>query len=136
LHIRLNADASSRLHLENQSGSLELASASPHAARGIPALRQQYVDAVQGLSGRAAAMRQAGSSPEQIARALHAERNALKARFRELSPPDAVRRFEQRNIKRYGDPLGPSIDQLRGAGKSWEQIVESATRSGGRDLGF
>lgn len=81
-------------------------------------------------------MRQAGNSPEHIARALHAERNALKVRFRELSPPDAVRRFEQRNIDRYGDPLGPSIEQLRGAGKSWEQIIESATRPGGRDLGF
>src|SRR5690606_4229542 len=43
LHIRLNADASSRLHLENQSGSTEHASASPHAAgggpRGLPAPR-------------------------------------------------------------------------------------------------
>jgi len=81
-------------------------------------------------------MRQAGSSPEQIARALHAERNALKVRLREISPPEAVLRFEQRNIERYGDPIGPSIEQLRKAGKSWEQIIESATRSGGRDLGF
>jgi len=81
-------------------------------------------------------MRQAGSAAEQIARALHAERNALKVRFRELSPPDQVRRFEQRNIERYGDPLGPSIEQLRDAGKSWEQIIESATRPGGSDLGF
>jgi len=75
-------------------------------------------------------------SSEQIARALHAERNALKVRFRELSPQDAVRRFEQRNIEKYGDPLGPSIQQLRDAGKTLEQIIECATRSGGRDLGF
>jgi hypothetical protein len=49
---------------------------------------------------------------------------------------DAVRRFEQRNIEKYGDPLGPSIDQLRKSGKTWEQIIESATRPGGGDLGL
>ena len=81
-------------------------------------------------------MRQTGATPEEIARALHAERNALKVRFRELSPADAVRRFEQRNIEKYGDPLGPSIDQLRSTGKTWAQIIESATRPGGKDLGF
>jgi hypothetical protein len=102
----------------------------------VQALRQQYVDAVRGLRDRASALRQAGRSPEQIARTLHAERNALKVRIREASPKDAVRRFEQRNIEKYGNPLGPSIQQLRRAGKSWEQIIESATRSGGRDLGF
>jgi len=94
------------------------------------------VDAVRGLSERADALRHIGRSPEQIARTLHAERNALKVRFRKLSSKDAVRRFEQRNIEKYGDPLGPSIQQLRKAGKSWEEIIESATRSGGRDLGF
>ena len=106
------------------------------AAGGSTALRQQYVESVQSLSATAAAMRQAGISAEQIARALVAERNALKVRFRELSPTDAVRRFEQRNIQRYGDPLGPSVEQLRAAGKTWDQIIESATRPGGHDFGF
>jgi hypothetical protein len=81
-------------------------------------------------------MRQAGAGSEQIARALHAERNALKVQFRELSPADAVRRFEQRNMEKYGNPPGPSIEKLRGAGKTWEQIIEGATRAGGSDLGF
>src|SRR5690606_19837283 len=40
LHTWLDADASPRLHLENQSGSGEPASASPHAARGLGALSQ------------------------------------------------------------------------------------------------
>jgi len=75
-------------------------------------------------------------SSENIARALHAERNALKLEYRALSPADKVLEFEQRNIAKYGNPLGPSIDQLRAAGKSWDDIIESATRSGGADLGF
>jgi hypothetical protein len=41
-----------------------------------------------------------------------------------------------RNLRRYGDPLGPSIEWLRAQGKTWEQIIESATRTDGRDLGF
>lgn len=36
----------------------------------------------------------------------------------------------------YGNPLGPTIEQLRAQGKTWEQIIESATRPGGEDLGF
>ncbi len=63
-------------------------------------------------------------------------RNKLKVEYRALSPADAVKAFEQRNTLKYGNPLGPSADQLRAAGKTWEQIVEGASRSGGADLGF
>ncbi|MHB8874567.1 MAG: RHS repeat domain-containing protein [Myxococcaceae bacterium] len=106
------------------------------AARELPPLRQQYIDAVKSLGDKAAAMRQAGVSPEQIARTLHAERNALKVAYRGLSPPEAVKAFELRNIKKYGNPLGPTVEQLRAAGKSWEEIAASAARPGGADLGF
>lgn len=84
----------------------------------------------------ALASRAAGASDEATARLLHAERNALKQKYRDLSPSDAVKQFEQRNIERYGNPLGPTIDQLRAGGKSWTDIIESATRPGGSDLGF
>jgi hypothetical protein len=47
-----------------------------------------------------------------------------------------VEQFELRNIQKYGNPVGPSIEQLRASDKTWEQIIESATRSGGADLGF
>jgi hypothetical protein len=38
--------------------------------------------------------------------------------------------------RHHGDPLGPTIDWLRAQGKSWEEIIESAMRPGGADLGF
>jgi hypothetical protein len=63
-------------------------------------------------------------------------RNQLKVQYRALSPADAAKAFEQRNILKYGNPLGPSADQLRAAGKTWEQIIEGAARPGGADLGF
>ena len=67
---------------------------------------------------------------------LHAERNALKLKYREFSPADQVKIFEQRNIEKYGNPLGPTVEQLRAQGKTWEDIIESAARPGGKDLGF
>jgi hypothetical protein len=57
-------------------------------------------------------------------------------KYQQLSPPDKVNEYEQRNINKYGNPLGPTIEQLRAQGKTWEQIIESATRPGGEDLGF
>jgi hypothetical protein len=81
-------------------------------------------------------MRQAGMTSEQIARTLHAERRTLGVQFKSLTPADKLAEITQRNIQRYGDPLGPSVDWLRAQGKTWEQIIESASRAGGRDLGF
>jgi RHS repeat-associated protein len=106
------------------------------AAKTLPPLRQQYVDDVLGLKDLGLSARAAGQNAEATARMLHAERNALKLQYRELTPPDVLKTIEARNLKLYGDPLGPSVDQLRAAGKSWDDIIESAARPGGSDLGF
>jgi RHS repeat-associated protein len=121
---------------QSASKATSAARAGPGAAKALPPRRQQYVEAVQGLAGKVPGMREAGMSSEQIARALHAERNALKVQFRGMSPAEEVARFEARNLQKYGDKLGPSIEQLVERGKTWEQIIESATRPGGKDLGF
>jgi hypothetical protein len=84
----------------------------------------------------ALASRGAGADAAATARLLHAERNALKLQYRELTPPDLLKTIEARNLEKYGNTLGPSIDHLRAAGKSWDDIIESATRAGGKDLGF
>ena len=47
-----------------------------------------------------------------------------------------ITKFYQRNIQKYGDKLGPSIEYLRQQGKSWDDIINSALRTGGKDLGF
>jgi hypothetical protein len=67
---------------------------------------------------------------------LVAERNALKVKYRELSPADFVKQAEARNVEKYGNPLGPTADQLRAQGKTWEQIIDSAARPDGKDLGL
>ena len=101
-----------------------------------PMLRQQYEAAVSKLAEKAHAMRGKGASPERIARLLHSERRALGVKFKDLTPPDKLTEIYARNLQRYGDKLGPSIDWLRARGKTWDQIIESASRPGGKDLGF
>lgn len=101
-----------------------------------PMLRQQYEAAVSKLAEKAIAMRGQGTPPEQIARLLHSERRALGVKFKDLTPPDKLAEIYARNLQKYGDKLGPSIDWLRARGKTWNQIIESASRPGGKDLGF
>jgi hypothetical protein len=57
-------------------------------------------------------------------------------KYKDLTPEQLREAIYARNRVKYGDPLGPTIDYLRNKGKSWEDIIESAARTGGRDLGF
>jgi len=65
-------------------------------------------------------MREAGMGAEQVARALHAERRLLGEQFKALTPPGKLAEIYERNLARYGDKLGPSIDWLGAQGKSWD----------------
>ncbi|GGX28220.1 hypothetical protein GCM10010946_01230 [Undibacterium squillarum] len=67
---------------------------------------------------------------------VHQLRRELGERYKNLTPADKLKGIYTRNLERYGDKLGPSVDWLRARGKSWEQIIESASRPGGKDLGF
>lgn len=73
---------------------------------------------------------------EQIAIAVHGARRSLGAQFKDLTPPDLLKKISERNTEKYGDSLGPSIEWLHSRGKSWEEIVESATRPRGEDFDF
>ncbi len=106
------------------------------AAKGVPALRAAYVSEVEGLSSVASKMRAAGSSSEEIARTLHGLRRELGVKYKSLTPDNVLQQIYQRNLQKYGDKLGPTIDYLRQQGKSWDDIINSATRTGGKDLGF
>ncbi|VTR97042.1 polymorphic toxin-type HINT domain-containing protein [Tuwongella immobilis] len=106
------------------------------AIKDLPPLRQDYIREVDGLKDTAAAPRAAGKSPEEIARALYQARRDIGIKFKDMTPADELAKIHARNLEKYGDKLGPSIDYLRGKRKSWEDIIESATRSGGADLGL
>ena len=105
-------------------------------SRNLPRLRQRYVDEVAELKDLGNTVRTAGSSPEDTARMLHRMRRELGIQYKQLTPPDKLAEITARNTRKYGDPLGPSVDWLRARGKSWQEIIESASRSGGADLGL
>jgi hypothetical protein len=106
------------------------------AAESAALTRAGYVEEVEGLKDLANSARAAGQDGEATARMVSAERNALKVKYRALSPPDFVQQAEARNIQKYGNPLGPTVDQLRAQGKTWEQIIDSAARASGKDMGL
>jgi hypothetical protein len=75
-------------------------------------------------------MRRSGADAETIARAIHAERRALSTRYKDLTPEPQRTQVHNRTVATYGDPLGPTIEQLRAKGRSWDEIIESASRPG------
>lgn len=102
----------------------------------LPNLRRKYVKEVEGLKNDLADMREKGYSEEYIARTLNEKRRAIGEKYKDITPPELRERIYQRNLRIYGDKLGPTIDFLLDEGKSWEQISEGACRAGGKDLGF
>ena len=44
--------------------------------------------------------------------------------------------IEKRNLAQFGDPQGPSPDQLHALGKSWEQILQSSCNVAGEGRKF
>lgn len=81
-------------------------------------------------------MRASGASSEAIARRVHALRRELGVKYKNLTPERMLETIYERNMNKYGDKLGPTIEYLRDKGKTWEDIIDSATRSGGEDLNF
>jgi 3-methyladenine DNA glycosylase Tag len=93
-------------------------------------MRPEYEARVMTLHGRANAMRQDGSTPEAIARAMHTARRQLCQVFKKQTLEPQRTRIFDRTRAVYGDPLGPSVEYLRTQGKSWEDIIDSASRPG------
>lgn len=93
-------------------------------------LRSAYERKVQTLADMAADMRRRGVDAELVARAVHAERLEIAKAFKDLTPEPLRSKIQARTVARYGNPAGPSIDFLRAAGKSWDEIIDSASRPG------
>ena len=93
-------------------------------------------DAVNRLAEMIPGMQQAGLSSEQIAKTLHDERRTLGVKLKDVVPGNNITRIYTRNIEKYGDKLGPSVEWLRESGKSWDDIINSAISTNGKGAGF
>lgn len=67
-------------------------------------------------------------SEKSLAETAHNARRQLGIEYKNLTPEPLRDYIYEVNLKRYGDPLGPSVDLLVQRGKTYPQIVESAAR--------
>lgn len=65
---------------------------------------------------------------ENVARQAHSLRREIGIKYKDITPEPSRDRIYARNLKKYGDSLGPTIEYLRAIGKTWLQIIESASR--------
>jgi hypothetical protein len=98
-------------------------------------LRADYEHAVSGLSADYARLLEAGRSEEEIGRHLYTRRQELRYEFRKQLPAAMRLYLSIRDMRRYGNTLGPPIGWLVEI-KSWSEIAESAMHPGGKDLGL
>lgn len=102
-------------------------------------VRIQYHHLLDRMRQVADEMRASGASDEDIARVMVDMRNDAKDITRAGMSPEAVRLLEERNMKKYGNPLGPTADQLYAKYGSWAEVIDAATRTSpevDRELGL
>ncbi|MCA6366213.1 MAG: hypothetical protein IM618_04125 [Cytophagales bacterium] len=102
------------------------------AARGP--VRLAYEKTVKELAKVADDMLSNGYTKEATAKSLHYLRRRVGVIFKEQTPVLQRGIIYIRNYLKYGDKLGPSFHRLRQSGKSFDDIIESASRPGGKDL--
>ncbi len=102
---------------------------SPRERRAARTVRRRYLDLIGAMDHERCALRAAGRTPEEIARRLVDLRNDAKEITRAGMTPEAVLRLEERNEAKYGDPLGPTADQLHAKYGSWEAVADASTRT-------
>ncbi|WP_280504147.1 RHS repeat-associated core domain-containing protein, partial [Nocardia farcinica] len=99
----------------------------------IGAARQEYVDTVRGITERGLARVAAGEDAATVARWAIDERNAMKTATRAKLPRVLNIWAERRNIRHYGDPVGPTYEFLHDVrGKTPMDIIKGAGRTSAR----
>lgn len=102
-------------------------------AQDIARLREMYQVGAKEIAAEAKAMEAAAQGDptklRQIADWAVKARNELKGKIRDQGIKIIKVVAEARNIKKYGDPLGPSAEGLRAKGLSDAEIAKSATKS-------
>ncbi|MFF5448668.1 hypothetical protein [Streptomyces sp. NPDC012888] len=91
--------------------------------------RMRYHGLLEDMHRTEADMRRAGATEEEIARELVDMRNQAKEITRAGMTREEVRVLEQRNTEKYGNPLGPTADQLYVKYGSWEKVTAASMRT-------
>jgi hypothetical protein len=100
----------------------------------VPGLRAEYENKVRGLSTEVLKRFSQGEPIEEIARWAWTARRALGVEYKNMTPPDLLEQIYARNLVKYGDELGSSLEYLLTKGRTWEEIIENALTPGGHDI--
>ena len=87
--------------------------------------RQAYHESLYTMYDILYEMRDAGSSIEEMARAVSAERNRIRLASY-ADDPEGLARVKQSNLETYGSEDGPSADSLFEKYGSWETVLQKA----------
>jgi RHS repeat-associated protein len=99
-------------------------------------LRASYIRKVEALGDKATQLFAEGKTSEEVARIVSQMRRDIGIQYKNLTLPGDLLRINERNLRLYGDKLGPTVELLREQGYTWEQVIEKASRTGGADLGL
>jgi hypothetical protein len=94
----------------------------------VGALRKAYAEGVNAIGEEAKLMVSRGVEKADVAKWANDARNALKVKIRNQGARIVKVMAEARNIRKYGNPVGKTYEQLRAEGKTDEEIIESAAR--------
>lgn len=90
--------------------------------------RRDYVEKISRLEMKAKEMREDGLSDEQIAHSVYDERRELAKDFRRSTPPLIREYTSYKSSLKYGDPIGPTYEQLYKKKHSCRKIIEGSWR--------
>ena len=87
--------------------------------------RIAYHESLRSMYDMLLEMKAQGKSTEEIARAVSAERNAIRIASYE-GDPEGLATMKARNLEKYGREEGPTPDEMFEKYGSWEEVIEKA----------
>jgi len=92
-------------------------------------LRDAYAKGCQEIWEVAHLMLAKGRSVDEVANWAVEARNMLKEQIRDEGPRIVKVLAEARNMRKYGNVVGPTAEELRAGGRTSEEIIEGVVRS-------
>jgi len=90
-------------------------------------LRLEYEEKVRNLKDLEMELRKQDLSEKKIAYTLHNKRREIGKIYKEAAPPLLQEYIYVATANKYGDPLGPTFEQLAER-KTYAEIIESSSR--------
>ena len=90
-------------------------------------LRQAYEKEVSELAKLGGDLLAQGKSTEEVAQILNQARRDLGIKYKDMTPQPLRDYIYEINKGRYGDPLGPKLEDLLES-KTYEEIIKSSSK--------